>query len=154
MKAILPTEIGNIVIHIEDRKIIRIELTKIKSSSQYSYQTKKYFDLIYDFLFGELERVPIKYFEVPGKTSFAKKVYCYLYKTEKSSIITYKELARQAGNEKAYRAVGSLMKNNPLPIIIPCHRVIKSNGELGDFNPGLEWKEYLLNLEKNYSTRR
>jgi methylated-DNA-[protein]-cysteine S-methyltransferase len=153
MKAILPTGLGNIVIYIQDDKIVKIDLTMTKSSQMYNNKTKKFYDIIYDFLFNSLERIPITYFDMPGKTHFAKKVYNYLYMTEKGQVITYKELAQKAGNEKAYRVVGNLMRNNPLPIIIPCHRVIKSNGEFGNFTPGLEWKEYLLNLE-NYSIRR
>ncbi|CEP78601.1 MAG: MGMT family protein [Defluviitoga tunisiensis] len=153
MKTILSTDPGDIVIHIEGEKIVKIEFAKIKTSQIYDDKSKKFYDIIYSFLFGKLERVPITCFDMPGKTHFAKKVYNYLYMTEKGTVISYKELAQKVGNEKAYRVVGNLMKNNPLPIIIPCHRVIKSNGELGNFTPGIEWKEYLLNLEK-YSIRR
>ncbi|PNR97428.1 hypothetical protein X928_09755 [Petrotoga miotherma DSM 10691] len=71
-----------------------------------------------------------------------------MYNTKKGSVITYKELASKAGNPKAYRAVGNLMKNNPLPIIIPCHRVIKSDGSIGKFSPSIKWKKYLLDLER------
>ncbi|GAG06189.1 unnamed protein product [marine sediment metagenome] len=64
----------------------------------------------------------------------------------KGSITTYKILAEKLGT-KAYKAVGSALKNNPTPIIIPCHRVVKSNGELGGFSSKVYRKEDLLREE-------
>ncbi|NLL31451.1 MAG: methylated-DNA--[protein]-cysteine S-methyltransferase, partial [Clostridiales bacterium] len=62
---------------------------------------------------------------------------------------TYKEIAVEVGNEKACRAVGMANNKNPIPIIIPCHRVIGSNKKLVGYAGGLELKEKLLRLEKN-----
>ncbi|MAG08535.1 cysteine methyltransferase [Candidatus Woesearchaeota archaeon] len=64
----------------------------------------------------------------------------------KGNITTYKILAEKLGT-KAYRAVGTALKNNPTPIIIPCHRVVKSNGELGEFSSKVYKKEDLLREE-------
>jgi len=61
---------------------------------------------------------------------------------------TYAWLAAQVGNPGAARAVGQALGRNPLPIIIPCHRVLASNGGLGGFSGGLEMKRLLLTLEK------
>ena len=61
--------------------------------------------------------------------------------------ITYSELAGAAGHPRAYRAVGNCMAANPYPVIIPCHRVVKSGGGLGNFSAGIEWKIRLLSLE-------
>ena len=63
------------------------------------------------------------------------------------TLVTYGELARMAGNRKAARAAGSAMAANPMPIIIPCHRVIASGRRIGGFSAGLEWKRSLLELE-------
>ncbi|MHB1362140.1 MAG: methylated-DNA--[protein]-cysteine S-methyltransferase [Thermoleophilia bacterium] len=60
---------------------------------------------------------------------------------------SYGELAAKAGHPQAHRAVGNLMAANPLPLIIPCHRVLKSDGSLGRFSAGDEWKPRLLELE-------
>ncbi|MGY4686556.1 methylated-DNA--[protein]-cysteine S-methyltransferase [Petrotoga sp. DB-2] len=119
-----------------------------KNENYYNSKTKKHFDIIYAYLFGDLHKIPKEIFDFPGETAFAKKVYETLYNTKKGSVITYKELASKAGNPKAYRTVGNLMKNNPLPIIIPCHRVIKSDGSIGKFSPNIKWKKYLLDLER------
>ena len=63
------------------------------------------------------------------------------------SYLTYKEVAERAGNPKAVRAVGSANAHNPLPIVIPCHRVLATGGGLGGYGGGLDMKNYLLNLE-------
>ena len=63
------------------------------------------------------------------------------------TLVTYEELARMAGNEKAARAAGSAMAGNPMPIIIPCHRVVAAGRRIGGFSAGLEWKRSLLELE-------
>ena len=60
---------------------------------------------------------------------------------------SYAELARAAGSPRAARAVGQAMARNPIPIVIPCHRVLASNGHLGGYGGGLDWKRFLLKLE-------
>ncbi len=62
--------------------------------------------------------------------------------------ISYKELAKLAGSPAAYRAAGSACASNPLPIVIPCHRVLKADGSLGGFAGGLKTKKQLLDLEQ------
>ncbi len=64
--------------------------------------------------------------------------------------ITYSELARQIGKPKACRAVGAAAARNPLPIVIPCHRVVGSNGKLVGFGGGLELKQALLDHEHEH----
>lgn len=60
---------------------------------------------------------------------------------------TYRELAGRAGNARASRAVGTVMNRNPIPIVLPCHRIVGSNGSLVGYGGGLERKERLLRLE-------
>ncbi len=61
---------------------------------------------------------------------------------------TYREIAERAGSPKAWRAAGQALKANRHPIIVPCHRVVGSNGKVGGFSGPPGWKEMLLNLEK------
>ena len=61
--------------------------------------------------------------------------------------VTYRELAARAGNERAPRAAGAACATNPVAIVVPCHRVLRSDGGLGGFGGGLEMKEALLRLE-------
>jgi methylated-DNA-[protein]-cysteine S-methyltransferase len=60
---------------------------------------------------------------------------------------TYTEMARSAGNERAVRAAGTACGSNPLPIVVPCHRVLRSGGGLGGYGGGLPMKEALLRME-------
>ena len=83
-------------------------------------------------------------------TPFQKKVWEQLRIIGYGKTVTYKELAHEIGAPKAVRAVGGANNKNPVPIIIPCHRVIGSNGSLVGYGGGLEKKEYLLHLEKNH----
>jgi methylated-DNA-[protein]-cysteine S-methyltransferase len=61
---------------------------------------------------------------------------------------TYTDLARGAGNERAVRAAGSACSRNPIPLVVPCHRVLRSDGSLGGYAGGLEMKEELLQMER------
>jgi len=82
-------------------------------------------------------------------TNFQKKILQLVKKIPYGEIRTYKEAAEAAGYPRAYRAVGNTMKNNPLPLIIPCHRVIKSDGGLGGFSgkEGIALKRKMIDLE-------
>lgn len=60
---------------------------------------------------------------------------------------TYGEIAARAGNPRAYRAAGSALGRNPIPLIVPCHRVLRSGGLIGHYGGGPEMKEFLLRLE-------
>ena len=83
-------------------------------------------------------------------TEFQIKVWSELKKIPAGKTKTYKEIAIILGNPKAARAVANACKKNPYPIIIPCHRVIRSDGSLGGYsgNGGKKRKEKLLELEK------
>lgn len=81
-------------------------------------------------------------------TPFAKRVYQAVLSIPLGQVRTYKWVAEKTGSPKAYRAVGQLLKNNPYPLIIPCHRVVKSNHKLGGYVFGLKLKSSLLSLEK------
>ena len=83
----------------------------------------------------------------PEGTAFRRNVWRLLQGIPYGETITYGELARRAGNPKASRAVGAANGANPIPIVIPCHRVIGSNGKLTGFGGGLPMKEALLGLE-------
>ena len=60
---------------------------------------------------------------------------------------SYREVARGAGNERAVRAAGNALGSNPIPVVVPCHRVVRTGGALGGYTGGLDRKEYLLGLE-------
>ena len=93
-----------------------------------------------------------KLFEIPFKLNlppFYKKVLLEVNKIKYGETASYGKIARMAGNNKAVRAVGTANAKNPLPIIIPCHRIISSNGNVGGYSGGLDKKLFLLDHESS-----
>jgi methylated-DNA-[protein]-cysteine S-methyltransferase len=88
----------------------------------------------------------------PQGTAFQLSVWDALLAIPYGETISYGELARRLGNPNASRAVGLANGSNPIPIIIPCHRVIGSNGKLTGYGGGLPIKEKLLALERRQLT--
>jgi methylated-DNA-[protein]-cysteine S-methyltransferase len=95
---------------------------------------------------GELEAFDLAL--APKGTPFQLSVWKQLCEIPFGETISYGELARRIGNPKAYRAVGLANGSNPIAIIVPCHRVIGSNGKLTGYGGGLPIKEKLLALER------
>ncbi|MDD5281315.1 MAG: MGMT family protein [Candidatus Omnitrophica bacterium] len=81
-------------------------------------------------------------------TLFAAKVYRAVLSIPLGQVRSYKWVAQKAGSRRAYRAVGQVLKRNPYPLIIPCHRVIKSDKKIGGYVFGIKQKKFLLALEK------
>jgi methylated-DNA-[protein]-cysteine S-methyltransferase len=81
------------------------------------------------------------------QADFNRRVLRELARVPYGEVVTYGELAARAARPRAARAVGTVMNRNPLPIVLPCHRVIGSNGKLTGYAGGLERKESLLRLE-------
>jgi methylated-DNA-[protein]-cysteine S-methyltransferase len=82
--------------------------------------------------------------DLSGGTAFQRRVWRELAKVPFGATVSYGELARRVGRPGAARAVGQAVGANPIPILIPCHRVICSDGGLGGFSAGLEIKRWLL----------
>jgi len=104
---------------------------------------------ILDFLERYFKGEPVswagKY--IPAGSIFFRKIWKVTAEIPFGETISYGELAKRAGNPKAARAAGSAMANNPLPILVPCHRVLAGDGGLGGFGGGLEMKKWLLRHE-------
>jgi methylated-DNA-[protein]-cysteine S-methyltransferase len=96
---------------------------------------------------GKNEEFSLDIFDFSQISEFRKNVYLTLFKTKRGETLSYGELALISGYPKAARAVGTAMKNNPFPFVIPCHRVIKSDGSLGGFFGAEEMKRKLIQLE-------
>jgi len=84
--------------------------------------------------------------DLSGLTDFEREVLCETRKIEYGSVVTYSELAARIGKPNAARAVGNALSKNPLPIVIPCHRVVSKDG-IGGYAFGVEAKRCLLELE-------
>lgn len=95
---------------------------------------------------GELKNFKIKYYT--QGTEFQEKVWKELLNVKYGTTISYKELAKRIGKPTAIRAVANAVGKNKIGIIIPCHRIIGSNGTLTGYAGGLENKKYLLDIER------
>ena len=150
LKHTYSSPIGNIGLLIEDLDLISVSLINpvlkgieakkdpesfkyiIAQLDEYFFEGRKKFDIAFKI----------------SPTNFRLKVYQEMQKIPYGKSITYSDLAGKVGSPKAFRAVGTACGKNPLPLIIPCHRV-KAQSGLGGFTGGLDIKRFLLNLESN-----
>lgn len=125
-----------------DRARTDLEPGSVESAAPFrevNLQLAAYFD-------GELKQFDLEL--DPEGTPFQLQVWNELQRIPYGETISYGELARRVGNPKASRAVGAANGRNPLPIVVPCHRVIGSSGALTGFGGGLDCKRALLDLER------
>ncbi len=99
-----------------------------------------------DYFEGRLKRftVPLDWQLIHG---FQKKVLKRTYAIPYGKTLTYGEVAAEAGNPRAFRAAGTALGRNPIPLIVPCHRVTRSGGDPGNYGGGPEMKRSLLEME-------
>ena len=142
--------VGNIGLLIEDHNLISISLTnpmlKGIEAKKGSESFKYIITQLDEYFFEGRKKFDITFKISP--TNFRLKVYQEMQKIPYGKSITYSDLAGKVGSPKAFRAVGTACGKNPLPLIIPCHRV-KAQSGLGGFTGGLDIKRFLLNHESN-----
>ncbi len=166
-KASFPSAIGTIhYLWIEVGTQVRISylgnrkelfenyIEKLKENSyregQFSLQEKKSSMIeknILDYLSGRVKSIKLDTYFLFG-TDFEKKIWNTAVLIPHSKTLSYKELAEKAGFPLAWRAAGTALGHNPVMLVVPCHRIIKSNGSVGNFGGGVKVKEFLLNLEE------
>ena len=100
-----------------------------------------------EYFEGRLHRFTAKLDWTLTGQGFRHEVLKYTAKIPYGRTSTYMEMATKAGNRKAYRAAGNALGSNPIPVIVPCHRVLATSGSLGGYGGGLDVKERLLRLE-------
>lgn len=86
--------------------------------------------------------------DLRGGTDFQQRVWKALCDIPLGETKSYGDIAREVGSPKGTRAVGMACGANPIPLIVPCHRVVASGGKLGGFSGGLDWKKRLLAIEE------
>lgn len=145
-KYVYNTIIGPIEIVEEDAYIVRLDFRiDEKIDTEETSLIKETYKQIEEYLLGNRKKfiVPIK---LKG-TEFQKKVWNALLEIPYGETMSYKKIAEKIGNPKACRAVGMANHNNPIAIIVPCHRVIGSNRKLVGYAGGLDIKQKLLEIE-------
>lgn len=151
--AYLETPIGILLIAGDEEAVFRIEFPRNGKPSR----PKAFWVECSRGTVGEAVRQLREYFAgqreqfelplAPEGTEFQRAVWRSLQEIPYGETISYGELAKRIGNPKASRAVGAANGQNPIPIVIPCHRVVGANGKLTGFGGGLPVKEALLALE-------
>lgn len=143
--------IGNIGIAEEEGKITNILFENEKLNNTFVIKEieiiKKAHDEIEEYFLGKRKGFTIEI--NPKGTDFMKSVWKELCNIPYGKTVSYKDIAMAIGNEKAARAVGMANNKNPIPIFIPCHRVIGKNGQLVGYSGGVDIKHKLLEIEKN-----
>ena len=138
--AALGFERGTTLEKLQARHGFEIAATAGAATRRVETQLRRYFD-------GDvaaLDDVPVA---PVGGTPFQRRVWTTLRSIPTGQTLSYRDLARRIRNPKAVRAVGSANGANPVPIVLPCHRVIAANGTLGGYGGGLPVKRWLLKHE-------
>lgn len=154
--------IGDIYCLFEDELLVEVSIRRARGYRQEAIELKKtilssmshslspiayrLFNKLDAYFDGRLNEFTQKIKFIAG-TAFEQKVWLELREIPFGETRSYKWIAEMAGNPNAVRAVGQALKKNPLPIILPCHRVIASDGSIGGFSCGVEIKRLLLKHE-------
>lgn len=160
---LIDTPVGQMVV-ISDQKLILLlefinrkhldtQLLKIKKNTSKNIVPNKSLlitqleEELQEYFSGNLHtfKTPLRF----NGTIFQKKVWSNLQKIPYGKTISYLELATMCGNKKAFRAVANANANNCIAIVVPCHRVVLSSGEIGGYAGGTPLKKQLLLHEKN-----
>ncbi len=149
--------IGSIAVYAQNDYIIRLAFINkdffekkeiIKKSRILDYAEKQ----LEEYFSGKRKAFDLKC-ELPSK-GFDRLVYDNLMKIKYGETTSYKELAELCGNAGSARAIGNSLRRNPIPVIIPCHRIIKSDGTYGGYSGGADIKKYLIELEKTKKKKK
>jgi methylated-DNA-[protein]-cysteine S-methyltransferase len=159
--ATVDTPIGSMVVAATERGVVRVALPgepldKVLTSLAESVSPRV---IAYPRRLDEARRELDQYFagerrsfELPldwslSHPGFYRRVLRATAKVPFGEVITYTDAAKRAGSPRAFRAAGSALGANPIPIVVPCHRVVRAGGDIGNYGGGPELKRYLLELE-------
>ena len=147
-----PSPIGRLVVASDGAAIVGVWMANAKPDDETWMDRRGTDELIVEaraqltaYFAGRLESFTLPL--APNGTEFQRRVWSALREVPFGATISYAELARRVSNAAAVRAVGAANGRNPIPIIVPCHRVIGSNGSLTGFGGGLDRKRWLLQHE-------
>jgi O-6-methylguanine DNA methyltransferase len=148
------TTCGVFMARYSDQGLAQLEFPSkksVKCATEVPAQLQRWHALTVKALESALANKPVKQMpplDTRSGTEFRRRVWAALQQIEPGSTVSYGELGASIGKPKASRAVGSACGANPIPIFIPCHRVLAANKKLGGFSGGLDWKRRLLQIEQ------
>ena len=143
---LVASELVNLGVTVQDGAVTQIRLHGRANRPPETPIEHQVAQELMEYLTGKRSRFTLPV--APTGTPFERRCWHALQQIPYGETRTYAEIARTVGNPKGYRAVGSANHKNPIPIIIPCHRVVASGGGLGGYGGGLDLKRRLLALEQ------
>jgi methylated-DNA-[protein]-cysteine S-methyltransferase len=151
-RAFLKTPIGFVEITGSEKGISSVHFLDFKVRvPRVPHELKTVVDQLHEYFIGERQAFDLT-LDLQG-SDFQLRVWSELLKIPYGKTISYHDLAKRIGNEKAFRAAGGANGANPISVIIPCHRVIGSNGRLIGYAGGLKRKKWLLEHEHAFAQR-
>lgn len=158
--ALLPTPFGEFLAHFSAAGLARLDFPVKGAGSDvqpldelpapfrsWAQQTQAALQAALTSAPRRATKLPLPPMDLSQETKFRLRVWPELLRIPRGETRSYGELAGELGKRRAARAVGGACGANPIPVLIPCHRVLAANGGLGGFSGGLEWKRRLLALE-------
>jgi len=142
---VIGTDLGRIEIRTEGGRLREVNFTTARTTDESTGDP--IVDALRRYFRGEPTRFEDIDVDLSGATSFQRRVYEATRAIPWGKVATYGQIAKAIGKPNAQRAVGQALGQNPVAIVIPCHRVVASGGGLGGFGGGLAWKRKLLRLE-------
>jgi methylated-DNA-[protein]-cysteine S-methyltransferase len=149
--ALIPTPIGPLTIHVEGDALVQLDLegtalpTVERDNAGIADRIDAYFE-------GEIDAIESVTVDATG-TPFQKSVWAALRRIPAGETASYGEIAAAVGVPRAMRAVGRANATNPTALVVPCHRVIRSDGTIGGYGGGLDRKRWLLAHEATHTRR-
>ncbi len=147
-KGIVTFELGKLVIEADEEAVDKIYFSNVTIEENCNDIVELAKQQLNEYFAGLR-----KQFDFPIKlqgTVFQQRVYRALLTVPYGSTVSYKALTIMAGNKRGFQATGSAVGKNKLMIVVPCHRVINENGNIGGYAGGIDIKRYLLNLEGTF----
>jgi O-6-methylguanine DNA methyltransferase len=146
----LDTSWGSISIELENGKVLRCSLPYVEATPTRPFAIKSPCNtVVSSFIAAALEgtKMTVPALAKLDGTQFQRQVWKAISQIPKGQTRTYGEIASAIGRPRAIRAVANACGKNPVPLFIPCHRVVAANGKIGGFSAGLAWKRLLLQNE-------
>ena len=157
----IESTVGKLILLASEDKLIEIKFDRLITNDELYENIEENIEypifLDTKLQLDEYFRGKRKSFSIPvilNGTEFQQKVWKQLQSIPYGETISYQELAEKIGDKKKARAVGAANGKNPIPIIVPCHRVISKDGSLGGFGGGVPIKRYLLEMERRVSVKK
>jgi O-6-methylguanine DNA methyltransferase len=144
--AVIPSPIGNLLVTAEDSGLVSVSKTDVTNLGSHP-RTALYEKELEEYFAGERREFEFPIAYMVG-TPFQLDVWNAILTIPYGETRTYREIAAQIGRPKAFRAIGTACGANPFLIVIPCHRVVASDGGLGGYRSGVQYKRALLMHER------